>query len=150
MGFPTETLGQGAPAEAGALKADAAITEAGWPKPRLLIVDDSSFVRYGLRRLLTQQGYEVIEAADGEAAVALYVSQRPTAVLLDITMPKMDGLEALRRIRRFDPMARVAMVTGMGQQAIVLEAIKSGASDFVVKPLDQPRVLTAIQKLVAT
>jgi two-component system chemotaxis response regulator CheY len=118
-------------------------------RPRVLVVDDSSFVRYSLTKLLSAHGYDVVEAADGAAAAELYATARPAAVLLDITMPKMDGLDALRLIRRLDPSARVAMVTGMGQQAIVLEAIKNGAADFIVKPINQERVLTAVQKLTA-
>jgi two-component system chemotaxis response regulator CheY len=119
-------------------------------RPRILIADDSSFIRYGLRKLLTENGFHVLEADGGTRAIQLYKDEKPDAVLLDITMPDLDGLSALRQIRRLDPRARVAMVTGMGQQSIVLQAIQAGASDFVVKPFEAGRVLAAIQKLVAS
>ena len=118
-------------------------------RARILIVDDSSFVRYGLRKLLAENGFQVLEAEGGTKAIQIYRDQRPDAVLLDITMPDLDGLSALRQIRRLDPRARVAMVTGMGQQSIVLQAIQAGAADFVVKPFEAARVMAAIQKLVA-
>ena len=79
----------------------------------------------------------------------MYQSDKPDMVLLDITMPDMDGLTALREIRKSDPDARVAMVTAMGQQSMVVEALKAGAKDFVIKPFDQDRVLAAIKKLMA-
>jgi two-component system, chemotaxis family, chemotaxis protein CheY len=119
-------------------------------RARILIADDSSFIRYGLRKLLSESGFHVLEADGGTKAIQLYKDERPDAVLLDITMPDLDGLSALREIRRLDPRARVAMVTGMGQQSIVLQAIQAGASDFVVKPFEAGRVLAAIQKLVAS
>jgi two-component system chemotaxis response regulator CheY len=122
----------------------------GQTRARILIADDSSFIRYGLRKLLTESGFHVLEADGGTRAIQLYKDERPDAVLLDITMPDLDGLSALRQIRRLDPQARVAMVTGMGQQSIVLQAIQAGASDFVVKPFEAGRVLAAIQKLVAS
>src|SRR4051794_35263225 len=119
-------------------------------RARVLIADDSSFIRYGLKKLLAEEGFEVIEADGGTRAIQLYKLQRPDCVLLDITMPDLDGLSALREIRRIDPRARVAMVTGMGQQSIVMQAIQAGASDFIVKPFEPARVLAAIQKLVAS
>ena len=119
-------------------------------RARILIADDSSFIRYGLRKLLVENGFHVLEADGGNRAIQLYKDERPDAVLLDITMPDLDGLSALRQIRRLDPRARVAMVTGMGQQSIVMQAIQAGASDFVVKPFEAGRVLAAIQKLVAS
>ena len=99
-------------------------------------------------KLLTQNGYECIEAENGIEAVDKYRSERPDAVMLDITMPDMDGLEALKQIQKIDSNAKVAMVTAMGQQSIVMEAIKAGAKDFVVKPFDPNRVLAAIQKMI--
>ncbi|HEV8633368.1 MAG TPA: response regulator [Chloroflexota bacterium] len=120
------------------------------PAPRILVVDDSAFTRYNLRTLLASNGYEVVDAPDGETAVEIYAASQPDAVLLDITMPGMDGLDTLRSIRQLNANARVAMVTGLGQQTIVLEAIKSGAADFIVKPFQPDRVLVALQKLLAT
>ena len=115
---------------------------------KVLIVDDSAFLRMRNAAMVKELGHEVIEAGDGAAAVAAYKSSKPDAVLLDITMPGMDGLEALKEILAFDPAARVAMVTAMGQQSIVMEAIKSGARDFVVKPFEPERVKSALTKLV--
>ncbi len=115
---------------------------------KVLIVDDSAFLRMRNAAMVKELGHEVIEAGDGAQAVAAYKSNKPDAVLLDITMPGMDGLEALKEILAFDPAARVAMVTAMGQQSIVMEAIKSGARDFVVKPFEPDRVKSALTKLV--
>lgn len=99
--------------------------------------------------MLTEHGYEIIEAENGERAIAQYEANAPDAVLLDITMPEKDGLEVLREIRTKDPNARVVMLTALGQQSIVLEAIKAGARDFIVKPFEQERVLSALQKALA-
>lgn len=115
---------------------------------KVLVVDDSAFMRMRHVALLKELGHDVIEAGDGAQAVAVYQKERPDAVLMDITMPVMDGLQALRSILEFDPSARVAMVTAMGQQAVVMEAIKAGARDFVVKPFDPARVQAALNKLV--
>lgn len=115
---------------------------------KVLVVDDSAFMRMRNAALLKELGHDVVEAGDGAQAVAVYQKERPDAVLMDITMPVMDGLQALRAILEFDPSARVAMVTAMGQQAIVMEAIKAGARDFVVKPFDPARVQAALNKLV--
>lgn len=122
----------------------------GPPRVSVLIADDSSFMRYGLCKLLADHGYQVLEADGGIRAIELYRNERPDAVLLDITMPDMDGLSALRQIRLLNPDARVAMVTGMGQQSIVMQAIRCGAMDFVIKPFEPDRVLAAVQKLIAT
>ena len=117
--------------------------------PRILIVDDSAFARYSLKQILAKNGYQVVEADDGGAAIELYAGQQPDAVLLDITMERVDGLSTLRAIRQMNQRAKVAMVTGLGQQSIVLEAVKAGASDFIVKPFQPDRVLTALEKLLA-
>ena len=116
---------------------------------KVLVVDDAAFMRMRCKKLLTQSGYEVIEAATGSQAVEMYQSDKPDMVLLDITMPDMDGLTALREIRKIDPDARVAMITAMGQQSMVVEALKAGAKDFVIKPFDQDRVLEAVRKMMA-
>jgi two-component system chemotaxis response regulator CheY len=113
----------------------------------VLVVDDAAFMRMRCAKLLTEHGYAVLEAATGAEAVALYQQQRPDAVLLDITMPEMDGLTALAHIRALDPAARVAMVTALGQQALVLAALQAGARDFVLKPFQPERVLDALKKL---
>ncbi len=115
---------------------------------KILVVDDAKFMRIRCARILNEQGFVVIEAANGREAVEKYRTERPDAVLLDISMPEMDGLNALRAIRELDPSARVAMLTAMGQQNIVIEAIKSGAKDFIVKPFEPERVLKSVHKLL--
>ena len=115
---------------------------------RILVVDDAAFVRLRTTRLLTQAGHEVIEAVNGQAAVDAYIRERPDAVLMDITMPEMDGLAALDRIRTLDPTAKVAMLTAMGQQSVMLDAIRRGAREFLVKPFNGERVLRAITQLL--
>jgi two-component system chemotaxis response regulator CheY len=116
---------------------------------RILVVDDAAFMRVRATKVLQDNGYEVATAENGREAVAKYAEWRPDAVLMDITMPEMNGLEALKEIRALDPTARVAMVTAMGQQAIVMEALKAGAKDFVLKPFQPDRVLAALQKILA-
>ena len=148
MNVLTELEGLGD--EVGTVGEATPVAPSGPTRARILIADDSSFIRYGLRKLLAENGFQVLEADGGTRAIQIYKDERPDAVLLDITMPDLDGLSALRQIRRLDPRARVAMVTGMGQQSIVLQAIQAGASDFVVKPFEGPRVLAAIQKRVAS
>jgi two-component system chemotaxis response regulator CheY len=118
--------------------------------PTFLVVDDAAFMRMRCVKLLKEGGHDTVEAEDGARAVELYKTVRPDAVLLDITMPEMDGLEALREILAFDPKARVAMVTAVGQQAVVIEALKAGASDFVVKPFQAARLLEAVHRLLET
>ena len=116
---------------------------------KVLVVDDAAFMRVRAAKALTDNGHEVMQAENGLDAVQKYAEWRPDAVLMDITMPEMDGLAALKEIKKIDPAARVAMVTAMGQQAIVMEALKSGAKDFVLKPFQPDRVLAALQKLLA-
>lgn len=117
--------------------------------PTVLVVDDAQFLRVRLTRILTEHGYDILEAENGDCAIAQYEANAPDAVLLDITMPEKDGLEVLREIRGKHPDARVIMLTALGQQSIVLEAIKAGARDFIVKPFEQERVLSALQKALA-
>lgn len=116
---------------------------------RILIVDDAEFLRMRISKMLVGDGYEVMEAENGARAVDMYKANHPDLVLMDITMPEMDGLTALKHIRQFDPKAKVVMLTALGQESVVLEAIKSGAKDFVVKPFERERVMTAIAKLLA-
>ncbi|MEE9284094.1 MAG: response regulator [Dehalococcoidia bacterium] len=116
--------------------------------PKIMVVDDAAFMRMKCAKLLTENGYEVVEAGNGTEAVEVYKAEQPDAVLLDITMPDMDGLTALKRLREIDGNVRVAMVTAMGQQAIVMDALKSGAKDFVIKPFAADRVLAAVKKIL--
>lgn len=115
---------------------------------KILVVDDAAFMRLRVVKLLAEAGHDVVEAENGRLALEAYKRDRPDAVLMDITMPEMDGLEALEEIRKVDPEARIAMLTAMGQQSIVLDAIKRGARDFVVKPFAPDRVLAAVSKLL--
>jgi len=115
----------------------------------ILIVDDAEFLRIRISKLLTGHGHKVIQADNGVSAVSIYKTARPDMVLMDITMPEMDGLTALREIRAIDPQARVVMLTALGQEAVVLEAVKAGAQDFVVKPFEPERVLNTINKVLA-
>src|SRR3984893_15604895 len=114
-----------------------------------MVVDDAEFMRLRVCKVLQENGHEVVQAENGLDAVRQYAEHRPDAVLMDITMPEMDGLAALKEIRKLDPDARVAMVTAMGQQVIVMEALKNGPRDFVLKPFQPDRVLAALQKLLA-
>jgi two-component system, chemotaxis family, chemotaxis protein CheY len=116
---------------------------------KILIVDDAEFLRVRLTKMLSTDGYEVFQAENGLKAVATYKDIHPDVVLMDVTMPEMDGLTALKEIVGFDPKARVIMLTALGQESVVLEAVKSGAKDFVVKPFEQDRVMKAITKLLA-
>ncbi len=115
---------------------------------KILIADDAAFMRMRSSTLLKELGHEVVEVEDGAQAVEAYKAAPFDAVLLDITMPVMDGMEALKQIMTHDPEAKVAMVTAMGQQSIVMEALKAGARDFVVKPYDQDRVMAAVKKVI--
>lgn len=115
----------------------------------VLVVDDAAFMRMMLKDILTKGGYDVVgEAADGNEAVAKYNELKPDLVTLDITMPNKDGLQALKEIRANDPNATCIMCSAMGQQAMVIEAIQSGAKDFIVKPFQPDRVLEAVKKAV--
>ncbi len=115
---------------------------------KILVVDDAAFMRMRCKKLLSQSGFDVIEAATGAQAVEVYKEDRPDVVLLDITMPDMDGLTALKELKKFDPDAKVAMVSAMGQQSVVMEALKFGARDFLVKPFDPDRVLATVRKML--
>ncbi len=113
----------------------------------LLIVDDLAFMRTALRDIAHEAGLSVIgEAANGQEGIEYYFSLRPDVVLMDITMPVMDGLQALRRIRRRDPHAVVVMCSALGQQEYILKAIQWGARDFVVKPFRPERIVSAVKK----
>jgi two-component system, chemotaxis family, chemotaxis protein CheY len=117
---------------------------------RVLVVDDAAFMRKMVSDALTKAGHEVIgEACNGVEAVASYQSLKPELTTLDITMPEKDGLAALGEIIALDPAARVIMCSALGQESKVLESIKLGARDFVVKPFQAERVLEAVGKALA-
>jgi two-component system chemotaxis response regulator CheY len=115
---------------------------------RVLVVDDAAFMRKLLRDTLSAGGHEVVgEGKTGEEAVSLFKELRPDVVTLDITMPEKDGMAALREILGLDPGARVIMCSALGQEAKVLESIRAGARDFVVKPFQPDRVLDAVGRV---
>lgn len=116
---------------------------------RVLIVDDAAFMRMMVKDILSKNGYEIVgEAANGLQAIEKYQELRPDITTMDITMPEMDGITAVKEIKKIDPAAKVIMCSAMGQQAMVIEAIQSGARDFIVKPFQPDRVLEAIRKAV--
>jgi two-component system chemotaxis response regulator CheY len=116
---------------------------------KILVVDDAAFMRMMLKNILTNNGYEVIGEADtGAKAVQQFKDLRPDLVTMDITMPDMDGITALKKIKEVDPTALVVMCSAMGQQAMVLEAIKAGAIDFIVKPFQEDRVIESLRKII--
>ncbi len=115
----------------------------------ILICDDAAFMRMMIKDILTKNGYNVAgEAENGKVAVEKYAELKPDLVMMDITMPEMDGIQALKKIREVDPSATVIMCSAMGQQAMVIESIQSGAKDFIVKPFEQDRVIEAVKKAV--
>ena len=117
---------------------------------RVLVVDDAAFMRKLLSDALASGGHEVVgEAGNGVEAVVRYQELRPELTTLDITMPEKDGLAALAEIMAIDPAAKVVMCSALGQEAKVLEAVKLGAKDFVVKPFQPARVLEAVGKALA-
>lgn len=118
---------------------------------KILVVDDAAFMRMMLKDILEKGGHEVVgEADNGQEAIEQYMSLRPELVTMDITMPVMEGIEALKHIRESDPHAKIIMCSAMGQQQMVLEAIQAGAKDFIVKPFERERVLKSIRKVMGT
>lgn len=116
---------------------------------RILIVDDAKFMRMTLTNILQKGNHDVVgEADNGRNAIELYKELKPDLVTMDITMPEMTGLEAVKQIKSIDPNAKIIMCSAMGQQKLVVEAIESGAKDFIVKPFDESRVLEAISRVL--
>ncbi|WP_062197865.1 response regulator [Massilibacterium senegalense] len=114
---------------------------------RILVVDDAAFMRMMIKDILEKNGFEVVgEAENGAQAVEKYKESTPDLVTMDITMPEMDGITALKEIRNINPDAKIIMCSAMGQQAMVIDAIQAGAKDFIVKPFQADRVLEAIKK----
>ena len=115
---------------------------------KILICDDAAFMRMMIKDILTKNGYNVVgEAENGLKAVEKYKEVNPDLVLMDITMPEMDGIQALREIKKVDGGALVIMCSAMGQQAMVIESIQAGAKDFIVKPFQAERVIEAVKKV---
>jgi two-component system chemotaxis response regulator CheY len=116
---------------------------------RVLIVDDAAFMRMMIKDILLKGGYEVCgEAADGTQAVEKFRELRPDLVIMNVTMPELDGISALQEIRKIDGSAKVVICSAMGQQQMVINSIKAGAKDFIVKPFQAERVLDAVKKIV--
>jgi len=115
----------------------------------VLLVDDAAIMRMMLKQILTENGYEVVgEAENGLKAVEKFKELKPRLVIMDITMPEMNGIQATKNIREIDSNALVVMCSAMGQQSMVIESIQSGARDFIVKPFQPDRVLEAVQKVI--
>ena len=115
----------------------------------ILICDDAAFMRMMIKDILSKNGYNVAgEAENGAKAVEKYAELKPDLVLMDITMPEMDGIQALKKIKESDPSALVIMCSAMGKQAMVIESIQAGAKDFIVKPFQADRVIEAVKKVV--
>jgi two-component system chemotaxis response regulator CheY len=115
----------------------------------ILLVDDAAFMRMMLKDILTKNGYDVVgEAENGARAIEKYKELKPNLVILDITMPELDGIKAAKAIRTEDSSALIIMCSAMGQQAMVIESIQAGARDFIVKPFQPDRVLEAVKKVI--
>ena len=116
---------------------------------KIMLVDDAAFMRMMIKNTLTQQGYtDIVEAQDGAEAVTKFDEENPDLVFMDITMPNMDGLQALKKIKEGHPDAKIVMCTAMGQETLVLDAIKCGAKDFIVKPFTPERIAETAQKFL--
>ena len=115
----------------------------------ILICDDAAFMRMMIKDILTKNGYDIAgEAENGQVAVDKYSEVKPDLVMMDITMPEKDGIQALKEIKAKDPSANVIMCSAMGQQAMVIESITAGAKDFIVKPFQADRVIEAVKKVL--
>ena len=113
----------------------------------ILLADDLSFMRMVQKEILEEKGFEIVAAAsDGLEAIEKYEQTRPDIIILDITMPNMNGLDAMHKIFDIDPKARIIMCSALGQQQLIVEAIKAGVKDFIVKPFKPERILSAIEK----
>ena len=117
---------------------------------KILIVDDAAFMRMMIKNALTGSGYNnLIEAADGKIAVDTYQVEKPDLIIMDITMPNMDGIQALQTIKSLNPAAKIVMCSAMGQESMVVDAIRFGALDFIVKPFKPDRILQTVAKALA-
>ncbi|WP_129409124.1 response regulator [Marinitoga lauensis] len=116
--------------------------------PKILIADDAPFIRNQLKLILEPLNFDIYEASDGREAVEIYKKHRPDLVTMDISMPIMDGIKALTEILKFDPSAKIIMVTALGHKMRVLEAVEKGASYYIVKPFDSDKVIKSIIKVL--
>ena len=116
---------------------------------KVLIAEDTAFMRMVIKNILTDKGHEVVaEALDGEDCINKYEEFRPDIVFMDIVMPNMEGIDALKRIMEIDPDAKVIMCSSIGQQSVITEAIKLGAKDFIMKPFEVEKVLDVVDKVI--
>lgn len=115
---------------------------------KVLIVDDTAFMRLAIKKLVEPMGHITVEAADGREAIEQYKLSNPDLVIMDITMPDMDGITALKEIKKINPAVKVLMCSAMGQQAKVVEAIEAGASTFIVKPFDNDKFVATVKGLL--
>lgn len=117
---------------------------------KILIVDDAAFMRMMIKDGLSKNGFtNLLEAADGQLAFDTYQSEKPDLVIMDITMPNVDGIQALKMIKSYDSSAKVIMCSAMGQESMVVDAIRNGALDFIVKPFKPDRILQTVSKILA-
>lgn len=117
---------------------------------RILVVDDAAFMRMMIKDILSKNGYQIVgEAENGRVALEKYQELKPDLTTMDITMPEVDGISAVKDIRKVDPKANIIMCSAMGQQAMVIDAIQAGAKDFIVKPFQPDRVLEAVRKALS-
>jgi two-component system chemotaxis response regulator CheY len=115
----------------------------------VLVVDDAAFMRMMLKDILEKNGFKVVgEAANGEEAIKKYKDLKPDVVTMDITMPVLDGIKAVKKIKKIDPEAKILMVSAMGQEKLIIESIEAGAEDFIVKPFQPGKVVEAVKKCV--
>lgn len=115
----------------------------------ILVVDDAAFMRMMIKDVLSKNGYEILgEAENGQKAIEKYKELTPDLVIMDITMPEVDGIQAVKEIKKFDSNAKIIMCSAMGQQAMVIESIQAGARDFIVKPFQADRVVEAVKKVI--
>ncbi|NBI07869.1 response regulator [Senegalia massiliensis] len=116
---------------------------------RILIVDDAAFMRMMIKDILSKNGYEIVgEADNGQKAIEKFKELNPDLVIMDITMPEVDGIQAVKEIKKIDNNSKIVMCSAMGQQAMVIEAIQAGAKDFIVKPFQADRVIEAVNKAI--
>ncbi|MBN2796993.1 MAG: response regulator [Clostridia bacterium] len=115
----------------------------------ILVVDDAAFMRMMIKDVLTKNGYEILgEAENGQKAIEKFKELHPDLVIMDITMPEVDGIQAVKEIKKIDSNAKIIMCSAMGQQAMVIESIQAGARDFIVKPFQADRVVEAVKKVI--
>lgn len=117
---------------------------------KVLLVDDAAFIRMSLKKILNESEYEFecVEAGNGEDAIRMYKTTSPDLVIMDITMPEMDGIAAVQKIVEYDPKAKIIMCSSMGYQAKVVDAVTAGALDFIVKPYNAEKVIKSIKKVL--